>query len=383
MMVVMKRHAHRLGTRVVHAGREVDQATGAVTPPIHLSTTFARDDSGGLMGEHFYSRIQNPNRAALEECVATLDGGAAAAAFASGSAAANGILQCLEPGDRVLYSADLYHGVRVLMEEVAALVGVRCESVALFDLTAARAALQGGARLVWCETPTNPSLRVVDVAALAELCAEAGATLVVDGTFATPVLQQPLALGADLVVHSTTKYLAGHGDVMGGMVVAADPETPLWQRLVRLQQMAGAVPSPFDCWLTLRGLSTLVVRMKQHVDNAEELARRLVEVAAVSEVAYPGLPDHPEHEVAARQMARPGGMLSLRLKGGEAAVSGFVSRLRWIPHATSLGGVHTLVEHRALVEPADSPVPRDLVRVSVGIEDVEDIWEDLAQALGS
>lgn len=371
----------RIGTRVVHEGRAVDPETGAVTPPIHLSTTFARDDDGELLGEYGYSRYQNPNRQALELCLSGLEGGDASAAFASGSAAANTVLQALGPGDRVLYSADLYHGVRSLMETVAERSGISCRPVDLLDAAATDQALSAGAAVVWCETPTNPQLQVIDVEALANRCRAAGVLLVVDNTFATPVLQRPLELGADLVVHATTKYLAGHSDVTGGMLVTGNADSELWDRILTLQRHGGAVPSPFDCWLALRGIATLAVRMRQHVDNAEEIARRLESHPAVIETLYPGLPSHPGHAIARRQMGRPGGVLSFRVAGGEAGARRFTSRLAWLPRATSLGGVHTLVEHRALVEPDDSPVPRDLIRVSVGIEDKEDVWADIEAGL--
>lgn len=370
----------RDATRVVHSGRTTDSQTGAVTPPIHLSTTFARADDAEPIGDYVYSRYQNPNREALERCLADLERGAAAAAFASGSAAANAILQSLEPGTVVYHASDLYHGVRSLMQSVSTRAGLECSALDCFDLDAVTAVIDR-ADVIWCETPSNPQLGIVDVTGLSALCRDAGVQLIVDNTFATPILQRPLALGADLVVHATTKYLAGHGDVTGGVVVARE-ENPFWERVVEVQRHAGAVPSPFDCWLTLRGIATLAVRVAQHVVNATEFASRLHAHPAVEAVLYPGLPDHPQRDLAEAQMSGPGGVVSMRVVGGEDAAAGFVSRLRWIPRATSLGGVHTLAEHRVLVEPDDSPVPRDLVRFSVGIEDIEDIWADVARALG-
>jgi len=371
----------RAATRAVHSGRSIDDGTGAVVSPIHLSTTFARGDDCEPLGPYIYGRYQNPNRLELEACVADLEGGAAAAAFASGSAAANGVLQSLAPGTRVRFSSDLYHGVRILMESMWGRAGLDCQPFDVSDDGAREAALSD-ADVVWCETPSNPQLRIVDLRALAARCAESNVTLIVDNTFATPLLQRPLEMGADLVVHSTTKYLAGHSDVTGGAVVARTTENPLWDKLLEVQRIGGAVPSPFDCWLTLRGIATLAVRIRQHCDNAEEIARRLSSSPRVAETLYPGLASHLGHSIAAAQMTRSGGMLSFRMAGGEGAASAMVSRLQWIPRATSLGGVHTLVEHRALVEPEGSPVPPDLIRVSVGIEDVEDIWADLEQAVG-
>jgi len=311
-----------------------------------------------------------------------LEGGKEAAAFASGSAAANAILQSLRQGDRVLFSRDLYHGVRSLMEKVTTRSGVVCEPIDLQDAAAVQRELERGARVVWCETPANPQLQVMDIGKLSQWSRAFGATLVVDNTFATPMLQRPLGNGAALVVHATTKDLAGHGDVTGGIVVTDDPADDLWQRLRDVQTFAGSVPSPFDCWLALRGISTLGVRMTQHVENASVLAERFESHPAIARALFPGLASHPDHALASRQMSGPGGVLSIRLEAGEEGARRFVSRLSWIPRATSLGGVHTLVEHRMLVEPEGSPVPRDLVRISVGIEDVEDLWEEFERGLG-
>jgi cystathionine gamma-synthase len=369
-----------MSTRVVHAGRARDPSTGAVVPPIQLSTTFERDDQGELRGPYLYSRIANPNREALERCLMDLEEAGAALCFASGSAAAHALLQALDPGDRVIYSDDLYHGTRKLMAQMAR-TGIRFDEVDLTDLPAVERALDRPARLVFCESPTNPLLRVVDLTRLAALARERGALVVVDNTWATPVLQRPLTLGCDLVLHATTKYLAGHSDVTGGALCTRDPTHPLWMRIAELQRLGGAVPSPFDCWLALRGIATLAVRMRAHCDNAEELAGWLAGHPAVEAVHYPGLPDDPGAEVARRQMARPGGMLSFLVKGGLPAARRFMARLELLHRATSLGGVHTLVEHRAPVEGPDTRTPQNLIRLSVGIEDVEDIRADLDQAL--
>lgn len=348
---------------------------------MHLSTTFARDAAGDLPSEYSYARYQNPNRDAWEACIASLEDGAEAAAFASGSAAANAVLQALDPGSRVVCSHDLYHGTRTMMTKVWSRAGFSFVDVDLRDDDAVETVLADGVTVVWCESPTNPRLEVVDLPALAARCRNAGTLLLVDNTFATPLLQQPLALGADLVLHATTKYLSGHSDVTGGVLLPRDPSSMLWERIRTTQRTAGAVPSPFDCWLALRGVSTLWLRLEAHCTNAAELARRLDGHAGVERVYYPGLPDHPDHALASRQMARFGGMLSFLVAGGEMGARAFTSKLSLLHRATSLGGVHTLIEHRMLVEPPDSPVPRNLVRLSAGIEDVEDLWDDLDAAL--
>jgi cystathionine gamma-synthase len=373
-------------TCVVHAGRGIDPQTGSVVPPIHLSTTFARGDDGELLGGFLYGRYDNPNRHELEACLAELEGAAAAMAFASGSAVAHALLSSLGGGDRLVIAEDLYFGIRILCRAICARAGIALAEVDLCDVEAAARALAAprtGRLLVVCESPSNPLLRVADLARLAELAHAAGGELVVDNTFATPLLQAPLALGADYVMHSTTKFLGGHSDVLGGALLARDPEAELWRRVAEVRQQGGGVPSPFDCWLLLRGVATLALRVERQVDSAAKLAPWLAAHAAVEGVLYPGLAGHPGHAVAARQMRRPGALLSLLVAGGEEAAARFMAGLRLVARATSLGGVHTLAEHRARVEGPTSTTPRNLVRLSVGIEAYEDIREDIESALAS
>jgi cystathionine gamma-synthase len=375
-------------TLAIHAGQEPDAATGAVAVPIHQTSTYAQDGVGGLRGGYEYSRSANPTRTALETCLAALEGGAVGLAFASGLAAEDTLLRTVcAPGDHVVVPADAYGGTYRLFAQVLERWGVAHTSVDLSDpegVARACASDRGPTRVVWCETPTNPLLGVADVAALAEVAHASDALLVVDNTFASPYLQQPLALGADVVVHSTTKYLGGHSDVVGGALVAADAE--LGERLRYHQNALGSVPGPFDSWLVLRGAKTLAVRMDRHCDNAAAVAAWLAERSDVAAVLYPGLPDHPGHDVATRQMRRPGGMLSVRLAGGEDAALRLCERTRVFTLAESLGGVESLIEHPARMTHASvagTPleVPVDLVRLSVGIEAIDDLLADLDRAL--
>ena len=373
-------------TLAIHAGQEPDPLTGAVVPPIYQVSTYAQDGVGGLRAGYDYSRSGNPTRTALEECLAALEGGARALAFASGMAAEDGLLRAVcAPGDHVLIPHDAYGGTYRLFDKVLSSWQLSYRPVHLADTGAVRRALaERPARAVWAETPTNPLLSVVDIAALAQACREAGALLVVDNTFASPYLQNPLALGADAVVHSTTKYLGGHSDVVGGAVVVADPE--LGERLAFLQNATGGVAAPFDAWLTLRGIRTLAVRMDRHGLNAARVADMLSAHPAVTEVFYPGLPGHPGHEVAAKQMRGFGGMVSFRVRGGEEEAVAVCGRTRLFTLGESLGGVESLIEHPSRMthaSVAESPlaVPGDLVRLSVGIESGDDLLEDLRQAL--
>jgi cystathionine gamma-synthase len=372
-------------TRAVHAGQEPDPATGAVVPPITLATTFAQSAVGVHKG-YEYSRSGNPTRAALETCLASLEGGVDAVAFASGLAAEDALLRTLAPGDHVILPTDAYGGTFRLVARVHGRAGLTWSAADLRDPAAVAAAWRATTRMVWAETPTNPGLAVVDLATLARVAHDRGARLVVDNTFATPYLQQPLALGADASVHSSTKYLGGHSDVVGGCVVVRDHE--LAGELRFLQNAAGAVPSPFDCYLVLRGLKTLAVRMDRHCTNARAVAAMLDRHPAVARVLYPGLAGHPGHDVARRQMRDFGGMVSFLLAGGEPAALEVVARTRLFTLAESLGAVESLVEHPARMTHASvagSPLAVDpaLVRLSVGIEHVDDLLADLEQALGA
>jgi cystathionine gamma-synthase len=373
-------------TLAIHAGQEPDPRTGAVVPPIYQVSTYKQDGVGGLRDGYEYSRTANPTRRALEECLAALEGGAQALAFASGMAAEDCLLRAAcAPGDHILIPDDAYGGTYRLIAGVLAGWGLSYRPVRLSDPAAVRDALaERPARLVWVETPTNPLLSIADIAVLAQLAQDAGALLVVDNTFASPYLQQPLALGADAVVHSTTKYLGGHSDVVGGALVVADPA--LGERCAYLQNATGAVAGPFDAWLALRGVRTLGPRMDRHSANAARVADMLAAHPAVVEVRYPGLPGHPGHEVAAKQMRGFGGMVSFRVHGGEEKAVAVCGRTRLFTLGESLGGVESLIEHPGRMthaSAAGSPleVPPDLVRLSVGIETAEDLLEDLRQAL--
>ena len=375
-------------TLAIHAGQEPDPLTGAVVPPIYQVSTYAQDGVGGLRGGYEYSRSANPTRTALEECLAALEEGSAALAFASGLAAEDCLLRTVcSPGDRVLIPDDAYGGTYRLFAQVLAGWGLDYEVVPISDLAAVRKRLAARpARCVWAETPTNPLLNIADIRGLAQAAHEAGAMLVVDNTFASPYLQQPLTLGADAVVHSTTKYLGGHSDVIGGAVVLADAE--LATRVAFTQNATGSVPGPFDAWLTLRGIKTLAARMDRHCRNAMRIAQMLAEHPAVAEVFYPGLPSHPGHKIAQEQMRAFGGMVSFRLQAGEQAAVRTCGRTRVFTLAESLGGVESLIEYPARMTHASVAgtalaVPGDLIRLSVGIEDCDDLIHDLRQALPS
>ena len=374
-------------TRAIHAGQEPDPQTGAVVPPVYQVSTYAQDGVGGLRGGYEYSRSGNPTRTALEECLASLEGGTRGLAFASGLAAEDTLLRTvMAPGTHAIIGNDAYGGTYRIFARVAEPWGVEHTPVDLTDLDAVRAAIRPGTtRVIWAETPTNPLLTVVDIAALARIAHEAGALLVVDSTFASPYLQQPLALGADVVVHSTTKYLGGHSDVIGGGLVVSDAE--LGDRLAYHQNAMGSVPGPWDSWLVLRGIKTLGVRMDRHCSNAKAIVDLLVDHPRVIEVFYPGLHGHRGHEVATRQMRDFGGMVSFRVAGGEQEAVDLCARTRVFTLGESLGGVESLIEHPGRMthaSAAGSPleVPADLVRLSVGIESIDDLVGDLKQALG-
>ena len=373
-------------TRAIHAGWEPDPSTGAVIPPIFATSTYKQDGVGGLRGGYEYSRSANPTRTALEQTIAALEQGERGYAFASGLAAEDTIVRgLLDPGDHVVLPNDAYGGTHRLFDKVEQRWGVANTPVALSDVAAVEAAIRPETKLVWVETPTNPLLGIADIEALARVAHAAGALLVVDNTFATPYLQQPLLLGADVVVHSTTKYCGGHSDVVGGAVVVRD--LAIAERIEYHQNAMGAVAGPFDAWLTLRGLKTLAVRMERHCDNAERVVEFLQADPRVVEVLYPGLPDHAGHDVATRQMHRYGGMVSFRVAGGEAKALDVCGRAEVFTLAESLGGIESLIEHpgrmtHASVAGTELEVPADLVRLSVGIETVEDLVADLDRALG-
>ena len=373
-------------TRAIHAGQESDPLTGAVVPPIYAVSTFQQDGVGGLRGGYDYGRSTNPTRTALETCLASLEGGARGLAVGSGQAATDLALRTIcAPGDHVLIPADVYGGTYKLLAKVYARWGVEYTPVPLDDLDAVRAAVRPTTTVIWCETPTNPLLGIADITALAEIARSAGARLVVDNTFASPALQNPLALGADVVMHSTTKYLGGHSDVIGGALVAADAE--LGEDLYFHQNSLGGVAGPFDAWLVLRGIKTLTVRMERHCANAAAVVEMLLAHPDVTRVFYPGLSHHPGHDVAAKQMRGFGGMVSFRVAGGSARALAVCERTRLFTLAYSLGGVESLIEYpatmtHASVSGSTLEVPDDLVRLSVGIEDVDDLLADLRDALG-
>jgi len=376
---------HGFSTKAIHAGQEPDPTTGAVILPIHPSSTYAQDGVGGTRSGYEYSRSANPTRTALQECLAALEGGRHAVAFGSGMGASDVLLRVLlSPGDHIVIPHDAYGGTFRLVDKVLRPWGIEHTPVDLADVAALRVALRPETRAIWCETPTNPLLGIADIAAVADVAREAQARLVVDNTFASPYLQSPLALGADVVLHSTTKYIGGHSDVVGGALITSDDA--LAEQLLFTQNAVGSVPSPFDAWLTLRGVKTLAVRMERHSDNAERVVAFLTGHPAVAQVCYPGLPEHPGHEAAAKQMRRFGGMVSIRLRGGREAALRVCAATEVFTLAESLGGVESLIEHpgqmtHMSVAGSALQVPDDLVRLSVGIEDVEDLVEDLRNAL--
>ena len=374
-----------LATRAIHAGYRPDPLTGAVNAPIYASSTFAQDGIGGLRSGFDYARTGNPTRAALETALAAVEDGRFGRAFGSGMAASDCALRAvLRPGDHVVIPDDAYGGTFRLIDKVFTGWGVQHTPVALADLDAVRAAVNPRTRLIWVETPTNPLLWIADIAAIAELGAETGAKVLVDNTFASPALQQPLTFGADIVLHSTTKYIGGHSDVVGGALITNDEE--LDAAFAFLQNGAGAVPGPFDAYLTMRGLKTLVLRMQRHSENAAAVAEFLAGQPSVSAVLYPGLPTHPGHHLAARQMRGFGGMVSVRMRGGRSAAEALCANTKLFILAESLGGVESLIEYPGAMTHASTAgsqleVPDDLVRLSVGIEDIADLIADLEQAL--
>ena len=370
-----------LETLAVHAGRRIE-ATGDVTPAIHLSSTFERDADGQYSRGFSYSREGNPNREMLEECLAKLDGGRQALVFSSGLAVVTAIVQGMEPGDHIVAPDDVYYCLRKVTGKLFGKWPLSVTYVDMTDLDAVRAAIRPETRLIWLETPSNPLLKITDLAAIAEIASRTKAMTVCDATFSTPVCLRPLEYGIDLVTHSTTKYLNGHSDCVGGVLVAKH-DSYLFDRCHTAQIHGGMVPSAFDCWLTLRGISTLPWRMRAHGENALRVARFLEGHAAVERVYYPGLESHPQHEVAARQMNGYGGMVSFLLRGGEGVARRVAAATRVFTRATSLGGPHSFIEHRASVEDQPTATPRNLLRMSIGLEHPEDLVADLAQALAA
>ena len=378
--------SEKIDTLCIHAGQEPDPWSHAVMTPIVLSSTFAQDGPGAHHG-YDYSRAGNPTRTALEACLAAIESGKHGVAFGSGCAATTTILLTLRTGDHVVASDDVYGGTFRIFDKVMKDFGIEATFVDMTDLDAARKAMRKNTRLVWVETPSNPMLKIIDIASLAEMARAAGAQLCVDNTFATPILQRPLELGATMVVHSMTKYLNGHSDVVAGCVVTRD--AALAERLHFLQKAVGAVPSPFDCYMVLRGLKTLAVRMDRHVRNAEAIAAHLAGKKSVRRVFFPGLPSHPGHALAKRQMSGPGGMISFEIDGGLAAAKSFLGALRVFACAESLGGVESLAEHPAIMTHASlTPEARHalgigdgLIRLSIGIEDAGDLAEDIDRGL--
>jgi len=370
----------RIETLAVHAGHHPDPATGAVSPPIYLSTTFAREADGTLPHGFIYARSDNPTRNELERSLAALEGGEIAIAFASGMAATSAVFQSLLPGEHVIAPQDAYYGTAKLLREVMAGWGLASTLVYMADPHAVAQAVTPHTRLIWIETPSNPTLAITDIARVSAIARAAGARCVCDNTWATPLLQRPLALGCDLVMHSTTKYLGGHSDLTGGALVA--PEDDDWAaRLRTLQALGGGVPSAFDCWLLMRGMRSLPWRMRGHCENAGIVAAFLADHPAVAVVHYPGLPGDPGHPVASRQMSGFGGMVSVQVKGGAEAALEVVRRVNLFTRATSLGGPESLIEHRASVEGPESRTPPGLLRLSIGLEHPDDLVEDLDQAL--
>jgi cystathionine gamma-synthase len=370
----------KIETLAVHAGHTIDPATGAVAAPIHLSTTFERDIEGTYSRGFMYTRNNNPNREALERGVSMLEGGETAAAFGSGTAAAMALFQALAPGDHVLAHVDAYYGTSRLLREIFLRWGLEADFIDMSNLEEVKKALRPQTKLAWAETPSNPLLRIVDLAAVAEIVHGNGALCVCDNTWA-PVLQRPFDLGADLILHSTTKYFGGHCDVAGGIVVAKK-ESEFFQGVQAIQYSGGAVPSPFDCWLILRGMRTLPWRMRAHSENGMHVAEFLAQNRKVEGVYYPGLRSHPGYEIAQRQMSMFGGMLSLQVNGGGEAALSVAAKTKIFTRATSLGGVESLIEHRASIEGPGTTSPENLLRLSIGLENADDLIEDLEQALG-
>jgi len=372
----------KIETRAIHAGRKPESGARDVTPAIHLSTTFHKAEDGSLPGGFLYSRTDNPNRAALEEALASLEEGEAALAFSSGNAATLALLHALAPGDHIIAGEDVFYGTAILIHTLASW-GLKHSFVNMQDLSAVERAVTPATRLIWVETPSNPLLHVTDIAAIAAIAQKANALLACDNTWATPLLQRPLqGLGADVVMHSVTKYLSGHSDVLSGALVFKYTGT-LFEKVRSIQRDGGAVPSPFECWLSLRGLQTFPYRVRAQSQSAQQIAEFLDQQpkSKIEGVHYPGLPSHPSHKIAAAQMSGFGGMMSIQVKGGQAAAFKLIAGLKLFSHATSLGSTHSLIEHRASVEGPNTRSPANLLRLSIGLEHPDDLIEDLQEAL--
>jgi cystathionine gamma-synthase len=371
----------KIETIAIHAGRQIDPATKSITPPLYLSTTFERETDGSYPQGYLYIRDNNPNRESLEKCLSELEGGVAAAAFSSGSAATMSVFQALQPGDHIIAPLDAYSGTSALLREIFVPWNLSVTFVDLTNLTEVEQAIQPNTKLIWVETPSNPMLKITDIGKISEIAHQVNAVCVCDNTWASPIGQRPFQHGADLIVHATTKYLGGHSDVLGGAVIAK-VEDEFFKKVRTIQKTGGAVASPFDCWLILRGIQTLPYRMRGHSENALKLATFLSEHPQVEVVNYPGLKQHPGYEIAASQMQLFGGMLSFQVKGGKEKAFAVAGKVKVFTRATSLGGVESLIEHRASIEGLGTKTPDNLLRVSVGLEHIDDLIEDLAQALG-
>lgn len=370
----------KIETIAIHAGNESDKSSGAVVQPIILSTTFERAADGSFPSGYIYSRAANPNRKLLENVIARLEGGADAAAFSSGNAAGMAVFQSLEPGTHVIAPDDMYHGLRNQLKTLFAGI-LTFDFIDINDVGVLQKHIRPETGLIWIETPSNPLLKITDISSVVAIAREKKIRVACDNTFATPVCQQPLSLGADLVMHSTTKYFGGHSDLMGGVLITAKKDE-WWQKIRQVQEMGGAIPSPMDCYFLARSIKTLPYRVRGHVHNAQLLAEFLERHPKVESVMYPGLPSHPQHEIAKRQMAAFGGMFSFTLKDGTEEARRVANSLKIFTQATSLGGVESLIEHRASVEGPDTKTPFNLLRVSAGLEHIDDLIADMRQALG-
>ncbi|MCD8739659.1 PLP-dependent aspartate aminotransferase family protein [Mucilaginibacter roseus] len=371
----------KIETIAIHAGNHPDKASGTVIQPITLSTTFTRDQNGEYPSGHIYSRSSNPNRASLEKVLTQLEGGVDAAAFSSGNAAGMAVFQSLQPGTHIILPDDMYHGLRNQVKNLFAGI-LEFDFVDVNDEVVLQQHIKANTGVIWIETPSNPLLKLTDIKKVVNIAHAKGIMVVCDNTFATPICQQPLLLGADLVMHSSTKYFGGHSDLMGGALITAE-KSDWWQKIRQVQEMGGAIPSPADCYYLVRSLKTLPYRVRGHVHNAQRLAEFLEQHPKIEQVMYPGLALHPQHELASAQMSLYGGMLSFLINGGQPEASKVINALKLFTQATSLGGVESLIEHRALIEGPDTKTPFNLLRVSVGLEHIDDLIEDMKQALDS